>query len=78
VDFKAFRATAASKLIFSNGKMTVPAAHLVVFDRYQSKDLVFAGFHDEIFLIPFIFLVYYITAGFAVRGVPVMINEAAF
>ena len=47
MDFKTFWTAAASKLIFRYSKMTVPAAQLVVFNRYQRKNLMFAGTHNS-------------------------------
>lgn len=46
MDFKTFRAAVASKLIFGNGKMTMPAAQLVALARYQREDFVFTGAHS--------------------------------
>ena len=43
MDFKTFRAAVVSKLILSNGKVTMPAAQLGTLDRYQRENFMGAG-----------------------------------
>jgi hypothetical protein len=48
MDFQTFRAASASKLVFGNSQMTMPAPKPIVFYRYKREDLVFAGGHKNI------------------------------
>ncbi|MCK5254407.1 MAG: hypothetical protein KAQ81_00185, partial [Deltaproteobacteria bacterium] len=46
--FQTFRAAFASKLVFRNSQMTMPAPELIAFNRYKCEDLVFACGHKDI------------------------------
>ena len=50
MDLQTFRAATASKLVFGNNQMTMPAPKLIVFKLYEREDLVFAGGHKDIIM----------------------------
>jgi hypothetical protein len=50
MDFQTFWAAAASKLVFRNSQMTMPAPKLIAFNCYKRENLVFAGRHKAIIM----------------------------
>ena len=47
VDLRTFWATPASKLVFRNNQMAMPASESIVFSRYKRENLMCAGGHND-------------------------------